>query len=567
MNRAALSLRERPSRDIAGEPPPEPWNNPIPGALWLRTWRLGEWLDGPLSPLFASFLVPRLVEAREQAGSRRFGQRLPRMWRAMSPAHCVVNGYFFARAEPRRLSLALLPLRFFASELTGGWSRRWQRSSLPIFLDRIERARSIDLSACTPQAIFRQLEDLAADVGECWYAVGLASGGAVPLKRFLIKLLRRQFPDIDILVLLRGIGTRSMEAQSKLFAFARSMDRPGSAAPSDTAGLIASLLAPGAAEGPGNERERAGFAAVLEAVGHQVSTLDFIAPCLGESPADLAMTIDLYRRRAAADPGSAVRRSQSERKRTLSRIREALSKKKRRLFDRLYASLCDHESVLENTTFEIQRAWPEFRRRFLELGRRLRDLGVIAEPEDVFFLHYDEGRGAFGKGPAVPLGTLVEERRATLALQAGMDPPRCLPPAGDPAWGKAPVWPVNLRALCGDEAGDRWSLSGIAASPGRRSGRARVCASLAAAARLQPGDILVVAKATPEWTPLFATAAAFVADVGAATSHSAIVAREFGIPAVVGTQRATHAIRDGDFVTVDGSAGTVHLGAGDLPAV
>jgi rifampicin phosphotransferase len=565
MSEAALAMKER--RSAAGEAPVAHWDNPIPGALWLRTWRLGEWLDGPLSPLFASFLAPLLSRAREHAGSRRFGQRLPRMWRAKSPAYCIVNGHFFARAEPRRMSLALLPLRFFASELTGGWSRRWQHSSLPIFLDRIGRARAADLSGCTSQSIFKQLDDLAADVGECWYAIGLASGGAVPLKRFLIKLLRRQFPDIDILVLLRGIGTRSMEAQGELFAFAKSLERPQNGAPSNTASLVASLLAPDAVGGAGDERENAGFAAVMEAVGHQVSTLDFIAPCLGESPADLTMTIDLYRRRAASDPRSAVRRSQSERKRTLACIEADLPEKKRRLFNRLYSSLCDHESALENTTFEMQRAWPEFRRRFLELGRRMRDAGSIAEPQDVFFLHYDEIRDGLRKGPAATLAALVEERRATLAIQARMDPPRCLPPAGDPAWDKAPAWPVNLRALCRDEAGDQWLLSGIAASPGRRSGIARVCPSLAAAARLQPGDILVVAKATPEWTPLFATAAAFVADVGAATSHSSIVAREFGIPAVVGTQRATHAIRDGDLVTVDGSAGTVQIGAGELSAV
>jgi pyruvate,water dikinase len=527
--------------------------------LWLRTWRLGEWLDAPLSPLFRTFLVPRLVQARESAGSCRFGQRLPRMWRAKSPAHCVVNGWFFARAEPRPASLWLLPLRFLTSELTGGWCSRWQQRSIASFLDRVSEARRTQLEDCSSQAILRQLDGLAADVGECWYAIGLASGGAVPLKRFLARLLRNEVPDLDILVLLRGVGTRAMEAHGTLFAFARSLGRTGGPADVDTAAVVRALVA--GERGPFYPS----FQAALEAVGHQVSSLDLVAPCLGESAPDLASTVDLYRRPGAVDPLRTVQRARSERALTLAAIRNGLPSRKRWLFDRLYQSLCRHEEILEATSFDVQRAWPEFRRRWLELGKRLQGAGAILRAEDVLLLPYEAVVGALSDGasPATLTETVERNRRARQS-QARLEPPCCIPPQGDPAWEKAPVWPVNLRALGGGRREERWSLKGIAASPGRRSGTARLCRSLTDAVGLQEGEILIVSKATPEWTPLFTLAGGFVADNGGVTSHSAVIAREFGIPAVVGTQRATHAIKDGDFVTVDGSAGLVELTAPEI---
>jgi rifampicin phosphotransferase len=77
--------------------------------------------------------------------------------------------------------------------------------------------------------------------------------------------------------------------------------------------------------------------------------------------------------------------------------------------------------------------------------------------------------------------------------------------------------------------------------------------------RMQPGDVIVAVITTPAWTPLFARAAAVVTDIGGPLSHSSIVAREYGIPAVLGTGAATRRIRDGQMITVDGSAGTVSL--------
>ena len=83
--------------------------------------------------------------------------------------------------------------------------------------------------------------------------------------------------------------------------------------------------------------------------------------------------------------------------------------------------------------------------------------------------------------------------------------------------------------------------------------------SLAEAGRLRPGDVLVAETTAPPWTPLFATAVAIVTDTGGVLSHCAVVAREYGIPAVVGTGSATSVIQEGQLVEVDGDAGIVRL--------
>jgi pyruvate,water dikinase len=102
-------------------------------------------------------------------------------------------------------------------------------------------------------------------------------------------------------------------------------------------------------------------------------------------------------------------------------------------------------------------------------------------------------------------------------------------------------------------------VNGIGGSKGIVRGRARIVGGLAEAEDLQDGDILVCPSTSPPWSPYFAIVSAIVTDAGGVLSHAAIEAREYGIPAVVGTRTATHAIPDMAMITVDGSAGTVTI--------
>jgi phosphohistidine swiveling domain-containing protein len=196
-----------------------------------------------------------------------------------------------------------------------------------------------------------------------------------------------------------------------------------------------------------------------------------------------------------------------------------------------------------------------------ELGCRMAAAGVIDRPEDVFLLTVKELRDTALGLPRLNRQSQIAARRAEMDYfrSAVVPPVLGTPPSADP-----PTDPVNVALFKFFGAppptlDDNAVIRGNRGSPGRATGPARVIRSLAGAGKLQPRDVLVVETSAPPWTPLFATAVAVVSDTGGILSHCAVVAREYGIPAVVGTGNATALLQDGQLVEVDGDAGTVRL--------
>jgi pyruvate,water dikinase len=129
-------------------------------------------------------------------------------------------------------------------------------------------------------------------------------------------------------------------------------------------------------------------------------------------------------------------------------------------------------------------------------------------------------------------------------------------------WG---VTKERLQAWAGSADGDGSELPGYAASPGEVEGAARVVRSLDQLDEVEAGEILVCTITSPAWAPIFSKIAATVTDIGGIMSHAAIVSREYGLPAVVGTGTATSRIKTGQRIRVDGSSGMVQIldGAGE----
>jgi rifampicin phosphotransferase len=186
--------------------------------------------------------------------------------------------------------------------------------------------------------------------------------------------------------------------------------------------------------------------------------------------------------------------------------------------------------------------------------------GAIAERDDVFWLsgtRREAAARALDAGqPAGDHRREIAERRETWRRAHGVTPPVVLPVKGG---GRLFGFDVSrlMPARSGQAAGNL--IKGIGASPGRVTGPARVIRGPDEFGQMKPGDILVAKITTPAWTPLFALASGVVTDVGGPLSHSSIVAREYGVPAVLGTGDATRRIRSGQRVTVDGSSGIVKM--------
>lgn len=186
-----------------------------------------------------------------------------------------------------------------------------------------------------------------------------------------------------------------------------------------------------------------------------------------------------------------------------------------------------------------------YRAALLAEADRLVAAGVLEHRTDAYYLRFDELEQVSRTGHADL--ALVRARRAEFAAYEALTPPRVLTSDGE-------CLPGSYRR---DDV-PPGALAGLAVSAGTVEGRARVVADLSGAA-LEPGDVLVTAYTDPGWSPAFVTIAGLVTEVGGRMTHGAVVAREYGLPAVVGVEDATRLIRDGQRVRVDGGSGLVEI--------
>jgi rifampicin phosphotransferase len=202
--------------------------------------------------------------------------------------------------------------------------------------------------------------------------------------------------------------------------------------------------------------------------------------------------------------------------------------------------------IREDTHFYATMVQPIIRHVVLELGRRLVEAGALEAMDEVFHLRLDELE-ALGKSWPPSEGTIAQTRSLVARRKAKRE-----------SLANKPM--VDPRLLTNSSQGHAVSgilLKGTSGSPGAARGPARVVQDISEFGKLRAGDVLVAPVTNPAWTPLFQRAVAVVVDTGGAASHAAIVAREYGIPAVMGTINGTKELKDGQWVQVDGSRGLV----------
>jgi pyruvate,water dikinase len=197
----------------------------------------------------------------------------------------------------------------------------------------------------------------------------------------------------------------------------------------------------------------------------------------------------------------------------------------------------------EDTHFDATRALPVFRRASLEMGRRLVAAGILDTPEDIFHLRLDELERIGGRLP--PRAELSAGLRASMMRRKEVRARLEGTPLVDPR-----LFPRSFPA--GDAL-----LRGLPGSPGVAEGPVCIVRDSSGFDKLVAGDVLVAPYTNPSWTPLFQRAAGVVVDSGSAASHAAIVAREYRIPAVMGTVTGTQSLRDGERIRLDGTRGAV----------
>ncbi|GAA3463532.1 rifamycin-inactivating phosphotransferase [Saccharothrix longispora] len=305
----------------------------------------------------------------------------------------------------------------------------------------------------------------------------------------------------------------------------------------------------------GGREARDAIRAYLDRYGMRcVGEIDITRPRWGERPTALLPVI--LTNVGNFEPGAAGRRFEQG--------RQEAWKKEQDLLERLRA-LPDGQRKAEETKRVIDRVrtftgWREYPKYFMvsryfvykrallaEAGRLVR-AGVLRREEDVFFLRFEEFHDVVRTNRVDD--ELVRRREEAFRSYQALTPPRVLTSDGEAVAGAYRRDDLPAGALVG-----------LPVSAGTVEGRARVVLDVAEA-DLEPGDILVTAHTDPGWSPLFVAITGLVTEVGGLMTHGAVIAREYGLPAVVGVEHATRSIRDGQRIRVNGTDGYVEI----LPA-
>jgi phosphohistidine swiveling domain-containing protein len=489
------------ARPVTALPTAVEWKSPQPG-LWLRMFRIGEWLTDPVTPLFETWLLERM-EQRLFAGFKAIAATDP------GPHHVIVHRWYFSSGNfmpstpwralwlgaryllpgiiLRPAAMTLLTTRW-AQHGMSHFERAWRSGPAQKYADavaqvqsRLDRAdRDILVSSVA------ELSDLAGDELFYFFAVG-GSAWKVELAfaRFHAHYIAPRLGGSHQ-VLLAGLGSND---------------------------------------------------AVSE---HAVYSLDWFHPTAGEL--GMAGAEGGRARRAAA---RAAREAQTH------SARAALpTRRLRDRFDTLLERAQHFGRVREEQAARLSLAWPILRRCIARLAEPLLRGGQLRHGDDAYFLTRDELLE-----PPAHVAELVIQRREDWTRARRLTPPAHL---GELRGIRARILIGTARSL-GASDDSAQGLTGTPASPGRAEGRVRIIRSPLDFDRLQTGEVLVAAATSPAWTPLFARAAAVVTDTGSAMAHASLVAREYAIPAVVGTNDATTRLHDGQWVLVDGNLGKVQL--------
>lgn len=444
---------------------------------------------------------------------------------------------------------------------------RWESIWLPEFLARFAPLSAFDLRGASLPALIQHFAGLKAQLDDLWevhfylfYAMVLAICDFEDAYREL-------FPDaspMDSYDLLAGFPNKSVEGDILIAEIART------AARSPALRELITTRAP--AELPAALAETADGRALWSRIhdylgiyGERSDNLYLDSPSWGEDS-----TLVLRRLRDAAlkpenDLAADLRRLAEQRESRVAELRASIASHPHAVVDELEVLLKAAQAA--TVLSEDHNFWMDCkivhhaRRVSLELGERLTQLGLIGDRDEVFYLQLEEILALGGtEVPQADFRARIAERRAYAARFASTSPPPMVgrpaaPPIGSSAAMKS-LFKFLGVFLPPEKEGE---LRGMPGSRGRVKGPARVVRTLEEAETLRPGDILIAPGTMPSWTPYFATAAAIVTNAGGVLCHGAVVAREYRIPAVVGTLRATEVFRDGQLVEVDGDAGVVRL--------
>lgn len=546
-------------------PPPTKWKLPKGTYAVLRN-NIVELMADPLTPLFETLGLSAINTSLSRFMNESFGMR------GIMPPEIIIVVNHYAYNNGSVSAMGMLRLLFNMGKIIRmmftGAVERWTEEGRPVYQGTVaswqaknwQSASSVELVNNAGQLTEAAIDAYGALVSGVIPAAWITEAVFTNVYNRLIK--RRDDPSAPTFLL--GYDSLPIRADKSLYslaewvreypALAQCLERTVT---SQLVALCESGLAPGDVTPSLWQDWRVRFHQYLQDFGYMLYDLDFVHPVPADDPAPVLDALKLYLSERGINPYVRQRESSERREQSVHVMRGRLTGLRLKWFNKCLASAQKYAPLREDGLAEIGLAYPLIRQMLRELGNRFVQQNVISTADQIFWLTREE---VFETATRLDAGQSVEslaekipQRKAEHRAALSVRPPMMLP--------QMKVFGFDLMSLK-DKRGRRNRgdvIKGVAASPGVASGVARILHGPEDFGQMKPGDVLVAPITTPAWTPLFAMASAVVTDIGGPLSHGSIVAREYGIPAVLGTGVATHRIQNGQTITVDGGKGIVEL--------
>jgi len=541
------------------------WQVPDPKATYARG-SLAEHTPSPVSPLFATM------------GLRIANQETYRLWEeitGLDPGsmfvgdgmYMPINGYVYGAfrlglKETWKITKMSLSL---TGQLMRGSLERWQ-TGLGALEEAVSPWESVDVAELAPLDLLEGARTLFRAAMRYYTVIQTtlpaASMAEMAFQRYYNGLVKRK-RDPEYTEYLFGFETYPVRAEMSLYDIAQWLLEQTALGAYVMAARVDDLASDLRADEAPAGISDAAWDAWRERIemhycefGGTAYEFDFCNPTPAEEPTPQLLAIRLFVEGKAESPYERLRVAAAERERAEGAIVERLGWPRKGWFSKLLTWAQETGSIREASIAHMGMGHPIIRRLLGELGQRLCQSGAFDSAEGVYWLAEErlgELTTALQQGMPIP-DCRAEVEQGLAAWQAALKitPPVALP---EKTW---------INKLIGGKQAEgkdgKLILKGIGTSSGQVTAPACVLYGPQDFEKMRAGDVLVATTTTPAWTPLFTMASAVVTDIGGPLSHSSIVAREYGIPAVMAARDATRLIESGQLITVDGAKGTVVVG-------
>jgi pyruvate,water dikinase len=528
---------------------PTDWTVPNPKGFYARG-SIVELLPDPLSPLFASLAPEPVGQTIQRILEDILGEGVTTEWMM---EFTTINGYAYYGMviTPRTMwrVVSVIPGALGRMIVREGGAKLWREEFRPRYARAVENWEAKPLRDLPATGLLDGVKELLYRGAEYYTGVQTVIPSAYISEALFAGIYNRliQRPgDPPSQTFLLGFASAPIRADKSLYNLATwCRDHPAlTAALADTPSdeipdLLRMDIPPSGVDEAAWREWRLRFRRHLDRYGRMVYDLDFAKSVSADDPAPTFDTLKYYLRGEGKDPRERQRAAAARRDEVAAATMARLDPARRKVFGMLLSWTQKYVPLREDALAEVGLGWPLIRRMLFELGRRLVAAGAIEKLDDVFWLEGDELGDAAqaldaGASDLEDLSGVAAERRSVWRARRLLTPPPLLP-KGKKIFGLD--WQRWMPARSEESSGD--IIEGVGASSGRITARGRGGGRPPDLGEMEPGEVLVAGITTPAWTSLFAVASAVVTDVGGPLSHGSIVAREYGIPAVLGTGVAT----------------------------